>query len=912
MPGLPVIDQIYTDLDCGSNDPAQIAEAIAGCQGCPQLSHCEANKDRIRDELWKQGVQGTVFAAEELTASYDPPVDVDLELPILQFNVEHVPRDSQRRLYILRQAVRADQLVIASRPPLNVRIIAHEYSQRLAERHPDLLQRFTDKLSEIEREQALRYIAMILCQQADFDSFSLQERSNSRGADNRRYRPETHDYEDNYDTVRLYIKEVVAIKQSGYRNPGQMALHHSADYSRRLFKEFGGIATKDNFFAVVQDHIKDPNRALIAYAAHLQSQRDAGAMDHQAHRRALTHRPAGTTAVEAARRQSLIDQHRRLGRATVDKMLLHNADPDQALEDLETRIDRALDIYGPDHEIVTLDVITRLAKRPYSYLEDLQKYERNVATITDRYGRNPDFTDARIRWMASTYLANAPNVARQYQARLKLWRDWATGTEGKQYPVPDSFLPEYALAGDVSCYFDIAKAHTLKLLTSKFAARNGRQTEEYKVPVRRWMLNRILALYPLNEVETVADNLFFALGEGFLTESVTALSAIQDPVIQLDIDGISDPKKGKYVTFSGAMARLNSKERMALILHLNLGRLVYGTNLVDEQVGNLLEIAQPRDHAMAVLLPKANAIIQRYGVRRPVSLTVIKKDVIELLQANPEPNADTWEAEQAQLAQRVTVVGADKIMLAQKESLFRGTAEVLPDSARRWLVYVINRRYPATVQPQAHQDIAHAISGGRLVVTRDNQTGFGIGLSDAFYGTDLRDNDRAAVAHVMGADRLLYKRNLNLTLRYLLGTPDIVAYVIDHVTPKLTAWQSTREAIRTVGCTPHALGWLLEQESRDGNRIWQAGNRIVGLSTQMLHEFNGSDFSSDPPNWWCSHSALQYLARNSGKTLAKIFATLQVTHEDTALYRLIDTGTVDLFYSPRVSGLVHDAVNGAA
>lgn len=818
----------FQAIDNGDGTPPLLEAARKAClNDCDQLAYCEEQRDEIGNELWRTGAKSTVVGAEEV-AFNEPAAEVDpLDIPTFRFNLSELPQEPARALDLLRQGVRARQLSLTARPPKNVAIIAREYRELLALNHPDTLEAINIGLDDKERERAYRYIILAMCQQADFKNFSRGVRSFNPGAENRRYRPETHDFGRNYPIVQMYMHEVAAIKTMGYIRPARAAMYRSAAYSQALRERFDEAIKPAQFYSLVDGNPRDPLGALTAFYTKLHSHRVSSPDTAQSvlERRALTNRPHATSAITERQREKLQTAHSGLSASTIKRAMTFNENPAQSLNTIEARISEAERQYGTDHPIATPDVIKKYAKQR-NCLKDLGDYITRVEALEGEFAQDPDFTDNQtLRWFAQMHPTDSRQAVKDYQKRLEQWRGWAQEASGRT--VPDSYLMLRAKQGDLDSYDEVLKAYIVNNLRQRFAARGRYRNSE--AVVSAWMLNRIAALYQSDELERVAENVSALLEGGILTVGVAELSDFQDPLLQRNVNRITDPRSRRYLTFSAGLQALTPTQRLALAYDHNLTRLLYGAQITAVQIGGLTREDMPEGYGKDYVLPLCADLVGP-GKNDPLPFIVVSQDTTSL-RYSLVTDKPKKEAVQEEPSEVITIVGAGVVHLAETGLGTAGFEKLLPPNQNRWLQHRINALYPPSERRQRIQDIENALRSGRLHIQGDKLPAYRLALDDVFYKTSLDDIDRAVAAHVMRVDRLMYGKDLEHMLKNRLETDDLAAHLCAEILPRTGAWMDLETAAREASVTIETIKDIAEYAHV--SRQWRVRGSLLAVSSDI-------------------------------------------------------------------------------
>lgn len=878
----------FAELDRGNHSKTLFDIASAACGICRQKLFCVPQAEAIADAMWLEGTDETLIGGVRISTAAEPLNAFDMATTAISFDlselpVAHDPSEEAavavKRLGFLRQGVRANQLKMTSRPPDNEKIISNNYRNLLRERDPDTLEAFDALLDQGEQDKALRYLTLALCQQADFTKFTKGVRSTKKGSDNKRFDPETHNYEVNYATAALYVAEVTDFKRLGFRNPGLMGITHSTDYGKLLIKRFGGVTDASMFHQVVKGQIRRPHEAFAAFSARLQEQRVSGAGETLARRRALTHR-APLTVGESTRAKT------------------SSLTPDE----IQDRIDAAIDAYGTDNPVVTPAVIARVAKLPGNPAAKLRDYVRTYNELDDTYGRRSaygrevgqadDFPPGTLRKLA--LLPGSSIQANAYTRRLKEWRAWAA--EEHAYAVPDSFLREHALSSDAASYDELVKLHKLKLMQERYRAKDTRRSAEQKAGMQTWMMHTVLRLYPVEEVDDVADTLYDMLSRGVITYGVAELEELQDPTMQLSLDDLSDPKTRKYLTFADSLSILRPAQRLMLAHDFNLTRLLYEYPFSAEHIANLGTALKP-GYGRNRALTDAMEILAMADTSGHMSLSVIKQDILELLEVNDIPFG---RSEKIPLEDIVTYVGGAALALAKTTSEGTRLANSLPSEYREWLVRKVNASYPPSRQARGSHDVDTALRGEQLVVLEDTPSGHYLQLAGYFYNPSLNDVDRAVAAHILGVDRLLYYgRSLDVILQNRLGkrATELAAYMRDEIVPKLEPWESIAGVTTALRSTEHALSYVLSQGASPPKEVWLSDKTLIAVSKGLAADLSDKEYAGNPPPGWLNYRQIAALAAKSRKPLLKALDAIPPNELIRGLYRG-DDEVLDVWYAP--------------
>lgn len=847
----------FAEIDQGRPTDKSVALAKAACQTCVQLTYCQEQRPAITDELWARGVHAAMIGGDMVvqdSVARDAQVPTE---PLLRFDLTQVVGDAPRRLAVLRQAIRTKQLSIESRPPLNVKIIAHHCMERLKVRAPDLVQAFAAALDTAQQEKALRYMVISLCQQADYESFSTGQRSSTKGAANPRYQPERFDFDTHIDTVQLFMQEALEIAAMGYADCGRVAIYHSPEFCRRLKDQFMQVMGKGTFFNFVRNYVIEPQAAMQGYLARLQLERLRGGPARGENDRKVRARVLGGP--------------KRGGR---------QVDPP---EDFTARVAYATATYGPDHPIVDNRIIDHFARRPLTYLDDIERFVANVTAVTERYGDDPDFTPGTVRHLARAHGVRTLRYAREYRDRLALWRTWAASAPTKTN-VTDKFLRELALRGDVAGFDDIERAHTIKDLQLRFRARNRRrvQREQPAVPIEAWMLNRVAALYPHERVSNAANNLFDFLDHGFLVSAVAELSELQSSSLVDVFATICDPRTKRYMTFASALVALTDVEMRAMAHVYDLSLLLYGGEVDENELAMHLGVSDMRTHVERVLYRQCRELVASCAAKpaaRPVVLD-FEQDLIRL--------KGCVVASGPQI--RAVVVGGQEVQMALQA---QPTLSTVPVAHRDWLADRVNAVYPPSEQTAAYQAIISSVQNGVLEV-QSTDTGFVLTLQGS--ANDLSEVERAAVAYVAGAGRLMYSgRDIGLQLRSRFETDNLRSYVEQHLHPRLRQWHDIDAALDIVRCTPYALSVTLAFYGAKPHQLRYIDGAVVGVEPTLVARIAARSYPLAPPGW-VSHRLLMQT-----QDAAKVLKRIIIREQDRTLARSASTGILDVYYAQKLA-----------
>lgn len=251
--------------------------------------------------------------------------------------------------------------------------------------------------------------------------------------------------------------------------------------------------------------------------------------------------------------------------------------------------------------------------------------------------------------------------------RITLWRGWAQLRKNANYnEVPDSFFIEYSERGDVDNFEDIVRANWLKILTTRFRARNSGRPADERNPYQTWMLKIVTGQYPIEQINSAAENLFSMLEHEVLDTTLAELDAIQDPAVHINLDGISDPETRDVVTFSAALEELTGVERVMLAQRLHLDRLIYGRSFSEDQLANYAASQNRELLDESTIRGIALRTVAGSDAESSIPLSRVRDDLVELIRANPASHVEEL-AVLGRDYELVTYVGGNAVRMVMSQ-----------------------------------------------------------------------------------------------------------------------------------------------------------------------------------------------------------------------------------------------------
>jgi|GEM_PF-6481353 len=879
-PGLespPQAVEAFAALDAGRIEIDSLTTAKAACNQCVQKPNCLDQQVAIADELWSRGVTTTVVGGAVKKGAPKNPI-LGLHEPTFRFDITHLPANPERRLNLLRQAVRAGQLSLSFHPPAHLPELIWRNANYATEQDAGFMQKYMSKITPPVQERSWRYIVGILCQQADYANTDNPPPSNLRGRKNARYDPERFDYQGNHEVIRTYFEAVIATTDLRCRNPAQAALYHTPGFYRAVLDTYAGRLPPSDIHEFIRKTVVDPVAAINAYLARATSQRAQGnAPDHVARRRAMPKSPPSPdkTKEEITNLQT---DYPELNATTAEFIGTYHADHEQAAEDYAARVDRLEAIYGTSHPVVTPGLIRRFARSPFHFEENADEYLRRLNTIQARHGDDLDFTPSMLRILART--AKSTEIMLDeviaIKQRREMWRRWMA--RDPSLALSESLLQRLSTRKDIESPADLQRAHILYVLKQRAEHRRVKNPDGNQRP-QHWMFERLGALYPVSELNKAGEGLLALLYNNVLTpEIVEDVDRLRGVSLPIDFRSVCDARSGRHVTFNGHLRTLSPSERVALAHVFGVSQLIYGRTFSERQIAQDRPVKDLEQYVHETILPKCEALLATSDAQTPLSFSDLCRDVAD---ANMRITIRTRNEPP------IFVIGGKAVYDVVSTQSPSVHVSPLDAEVQSWLVRAISSACPPSEQKRCYHAVETAILSGAFQVAGEMGTNPHLALHASFENDQLSDLDRIVIFHLSGADSLVYGSNMKRYLENRLQT-SATDYAMQHILPKLGAWKSAEDILAEANCTPQALKILLAKSGVTKYQIWHMGSDITCISAKLANSILGKQFLP-PPNDWVSHQTVAALP-NASKYLSQISSNQ---------YRLSrpDGGLLDVYYN---------------
>jgi RNA polymerase primary sigma factor len=792
------VPKVFAENDAGRQTTASLGVAVRACEACVQREdHCEPQRKQLARVLYQRGAGVVVMGGERVqveVGSGDDPLDT----PQFHFNLEHpLPEDPKLALAIVRQAMLANQFRLVGRKSEGARIIATKYRAQLAATDPAFHTEVSEALGD-ELDSGLVYMTTILSRQQDFVAHEAGKAASHVG----RYEPDTFDLERNSPILTCYLRDALAIQKLGLTIPANKATLFPPSYFQKLIDRYYNAdeISWNDFVSLVANNRRNPAEALERrHALQYQFRQDDAATEAYVRASARIGKKNTDNFAEAV--EALHGAYK--GKPYITKGLIRSilttnpGAPAEAIDKFVERVEAGARIYGIDlssqtaeiptehsskdkpWEAVRLQDITRIARAyhdPQRFLDALATFKQNVTCLTNLYGPNgsspdKDFSDSTIRKIAIDSPENVLLAAQTYKDRVTTFQATNDGS------VPISFAQRTALHREYPPTFaELKNAYLAKM------AREGLKRYEH---IRQPVANRLTVLYASHELAEVAQNINRLVNAGVLVHARGEMNAVHDSSWHGELDKIFDPGTQIYLTFNEELSALQDTQRLAIADRYGLMPILYGAS------PNTLLLQQAINSA-AIEVPTEEALIAQCQAgqehRQPLPTYLLNTDLDQLntiLGIQDSELEPTTRVNIHGLNNTTIVVGGAALQIAGQHVL--GEWKQLPQDMRSWVEERVARFYgfSETFQEQVLANTRHVLQDGILEIIGTSPTEYRLAFSRAFYEQVSSELDRAAIAHEMGIDRLLYERDLGYLLRNRIGDATLHAYIRRDATPHI-------------------------------------------------------------------------------------------------------------------------------
>lgn len=773
--------QLFEAIDAGNADERMLVLAKRACATCIQFEngHCINQAESLATELWRRGA-GLQFVGGKMVSAKSTERPLSDEQPAFTWDLAVMPQEPAAALDILRQGLRAGQFSVRGFA-LDVQRSQKQYLERLAGYDPELHQKIVD-LSPQERDQTFKHILMPLFQQKDFAQYS--QNTSGTAADRSRYSPKNFDPDKDDAIITLYLKEAVAISELGLSQSGKKASYFSSDFYAALLQRKPddlGIKTFDKLIA------NAPLKPVATLEAYIQS-RDRAAQTNTTAPRTYVKAAgiANHTGNYVATVTELCEAFPDLSEKLIKRVCIKNVrNPHKALSEVIKRLDAEKETYGeagsgvPETE--QIELVTRFGTSK-TYLEAIEKYNKNVAKLTELYGKDHAFTPSDIRSYSLRHLDDAVAAASSYKRRLTELESHSDGS------VSQNTLKKAARSG-LTSFSEIRKNYTQTLIRDRYAARAKREGLKKLDPE---IIERIISLFPQSQTDQAAESVYALTNAGSLLKTTVDPIALGGQAHE-DLDKIFSPKSLEYITFPAQLRELSPTQRLGFALYHGLAPLLYGRDIhqlqFEQAVLSHASLASYYDTDIAPLVAKLCG--EGQTGTEPLSIMELSTD-IAIFEKLLSPGTDhplLQDAERLKLAglRDATLVVGGKALYLHDKGYDWSWSDTVPDF-RSWLGQKISSSYPPHQQKQARIYIEDAITAGAVELIGENPGEFRLVFSRSFYEDHVTEIDRAAVANAMGIDRILYGSDLTNAVRYRLGSTQQTVRISRTESPNVVAF----------------------------------------------------------------------------------------------------------------------------
>ncbi len=764
----------YADVDRGNTNAALLNLVTSACGACIQfVEYCGPQASKLAEHAWNEGVGTNFLAGQLVQVELVAPIEGDP--PTYHFDYQHIPDFPDNPtipLDHIRNAIRGDLLSAGGRIAEGSVATARSYWQRLQVGNERLYNSIRNDLGE-EADQAVEQIITVLFQQLDYASYALKERDNPK-----RYNPDRFDPDLQDPRVTQFLLDVQQIKALGFSQPTNSALHFPPSYYAWLQRRFMGNNYNQLSRSQLNDQVLSNPRAPYVAIQRFQAL--------QARNRAKNPNLSDTVAAKGVRSRATLDitgdaavlqqahaGNRYVTRHVALKAVTESADPARFVRDYLARIEKGQQEYGAGQEYVKESDIIVIAlnyRSEESFLAALVKFSGNVANLNWLYPNHADLPDSVITRISRGHLDDAEAVAKRYLERLQNGRDKVGTAVG-----PGKLRQILAQADhDLTADEILAENQALKMVNTY--TKRSKENNVLALPLP--IIRRIIALYPTTERKDVAEVVWQFINNGTLSVSRLDLDELNDPSWQPELTKTIDPKKGFYLTFSEPMAALTHKERLVMAHAYNLLPLIYGldpNSLVIEE--GLLNGQLVKEFYDEVVLPKVAERITD-PVRNPpnaIDQAHIHGDIAHFnnlieVSSQSEPISEPTIAIRG-LYRALIVMGGNVYAFSDIDAPADWAG--LDNTSRSWVDQKIDSRYPivlnADMNATMKRYVRNALNGGILELTGTRPENYRLTFSNQFLTFTRSPIERAALAHELGIDRLLYGSDLGQLLRDRLG-----------------------------------------------------------------------------------------------------------------------------------------------
>lgn len=789
--------EVFERLDTGESTDVTTDVALAreACRSCVQLTYCQDQTDIIATEMWKRGASQVVIGTETVAASVVPHVPEDLTEPIIRFNLSEMRQTSpQEKLELLRQGARTRQLRIESQGAGCVNIAAQALAL-VRQKDAGIAETAEALLGNQYTQRTLTYIATVICQAADFENYSKGKSPRHWAPSRHRYDPDCFDYAAHYPVIKTYLEEVIKVRELGLTNPAVKAINHGAAFYERLIQqEKDGDFTDAIFDNIIEKSLHDPLHGIRRYKTRLareraKAQTEGRKISEAALRKIARQTKDGTTPKEISAENR--DWPSYITPSLRRNLACEHSDAEQAIADLIYRVDYAGQVYGPEHPRITLgDKVSFARNSPLTYMESLALLDHNLAKLMESFGEHEAFTPGIIRQLAAKSttpkLSREENLAKvlaateSYLGQLQSLREKSDGS------IPDSYLRDAALKGKDS-FYEIRKQQQASILNKRLVKLAERGEGGF---LDSWIINRVLTNYPFEEAEQVCVTLNRLLQEEVITLATAEENSLLEPEAKELLARIRDPRTGNYLAFSANAQVMDAKSRLMFAHATQLGPLLYGYPVNSLQIMDLFGFIPSDELVKKRIIAKALEITHRVANQNQnqnrITAMPLPQSAADLTYLQPQAKQASMSrlgrGQMQPFAGTRTVIGAELLQLTTPETHKNTT---LAPAQEEWLLREAGRHYPPGEQLDAIAAITEALTTGILVIEGEEAADFRLFFSPHIRQAAIGDLERAALAHITRADRLLYGVNLGPILAERLQSNNIALHVERSVTPKI-------------------------------------------------------------------------------------------------------------------------------
>lgn len=752
---------LFTEIDSGRSDERSLALGKKACEGCPQLPFCEEQREELATELWNRGAGFAVIGGSTLEVRQsDRPITE--ERPAFTFDLTKIPEDAGQALAILRQGFRAEQFKVAGPTPEGVKTVGAKVLEHLKESQPELHTQIM-ALGDEEVSQCVKYICTALFQQKDFARFSQGKRwVVGKNAVNMRYQPDRFNITTDGPIVIGFLEDAVRLRNLGFKKVASKAAYFEPTYFEALSAGHKDTISWSEFETVIDNNKLNPLRALQKHHISRERVREENPGTPEAYVRTMARVPGTTSAL--AEGQSAFSTQKidapYLTDGLIRSVTIGAKDPEKAVAELVERVETGREKYGDDHPVIRMSEMTRLARTHRTaegYLKALAQFEGNFNQVKEELGDRPGMSSAYLRRFSDA--KSTPDALRAARNYLDYREELIQKSNGS---IPVSVINKYAVRG--LPFTEVQSTYLRDKLSKRFNQRGGAE-----IPPA--IIERVVSLYPQAEVDASAEAIYKLISDGNLAvrRAETYLLRGQTPEV---LDKIFAPKTQEYVTFPAAFNELNALQRLAFAHYHGLMPILYGVQPNSLQFEHSALGGTPLEDYYQTHLEPLLAGIDTTPTGKVFSTSQLTVDIDtynQYLAKTDRPLVGDGDRLVIQGARDAAIIVGGKALYLHERGYQFDWTDAAPDFSA-WLTQKVAATYPPLQQEKAWEYVSDAIQTGSLDLIGSHPGEYQLVLGSQFYGEGISNLDRAAIAHAMGIDRILYGSDLAAVLDYRLGS----------------------------------------------------------------------------------------------------------------------------------------------